>query len=266
MPLRLLACDLDGTVAGYDGQIPDISIDAITRARRQGILVVIATGRLLFAIETFLDRLQVTDEPVITGQGALIVQRNGLVLRRLTLDPAIAHEAAEIATRLGAGMAYFDESDIVVDRYVYPQAQYQAWFGGHATFDPDALSKLDGRLIKFMAIHPDLEAIPNLVTALRQAVGDRADITRSWHHFVEGTTPGADKGAALAWLCARLDIDRSEVIAIGDGGNDVTMLKWAGFSAAPADASAEARAAAQWLAPPLAEHPVAAALAHFLGW
>lgn len=278
MTIRILASDLDGTLADHSGHIRDEALDALDRARRQGILVVVATGRLPFVIGPFLDRLGVTTEPFIAAQGALIGHRDGRILRRLTLDAAVAREAALVARDLGAGMAFFQDDHIVVDGYAFPPEQYEAWFGQHGTMDPDIAAKLDGHLIKFMAIHPDVEAVPSLVASLRSALGPRADVTRSWHHFVEGTTPGADKGAALAWLCERLGVTRDEVLAVGDGGNDISMLQWAGQSAAPADADPTARAAARWIAPPIAlptaaalqsgpaPHPVAASLAYYLGW
>lgn len=268
--IRLLACDLDGTLAGQNGHIGDEALAALARARRQGILVVVATGRLPFVIGHFLDRLGVTTEPFIAAQGALIGYRDGRILRRLTLDAAVARDAARVGRALGAGMAFFHEDSIIVDGYAFPPKQYEIWFGQHGQVDPAAAERLDSHLIKFMAIHPDVDAVPNLVTALRTALGPRAEVTRSWHHFVEGTTPGADKGAALAWLCGRLGFAKDEVIAMGDGGNDVSMLRWAGHSAAPANADPAALAAARWIAPPLidgeASHPVAAGLAHFLGW
>lgn len=270
MPTRLLACDLDGTLADHNGHISDEALAALARARSEGILLVVATGRLPFVIGPFLDRLGVTTEPFITAQGALIGYRDGRILRRLTLDAAVARAAAAIGRNLGAGMAFFHEDLIIVDGYAFPPEQYEAWFGQHGRLEPTAAEQLDGHLIKFMAIHPEVEAVPALVDGLRAALGPRAEITRSWHHFVEGTTPGADKGAALAWLCARLGVAQDEVLAMGDGGNDLTMLRWAGQSAAPANGDPTALAAAGWVAPPLlpgaSPHPVAAGLAHFLGW
>ncbi|MCO6450862.1 MAG: HAD family phosphatase [Caldilineales bacterium] len=266
MPIRLIACDLDGTLADHDGHISDESVAALRRARAEGILVVPATGRMPYVIDHFLDRIEATSEPVITAQGALVGYRDGRLLRRLTLDPAIAREAAEIAKQFEAGMAYFTEDTILVDKFQTSPALYRAWFGGQALIHPDALSQINGHLIKFMVIHDDPDRVPAILAELHLHIGRRADITRSWHWFVEGTTPGADKGTALAWLCQRLGIDRHEVIAIGDGGNDVTMLKWAGFSAAPASADPFAIAAADWLAPPIEDSPVAATLAHYLGW
>ena len=266
MTIKLLACDLDGTLADHEGFISDVAVAALSRARAEGIQTVIATGRIYTVISPFLDRVGITVEPVISAQGALVTYRDGQILRRLTLDTAVARQATTIAHDFDASMAYFSEKGIMVDSYKTSPEQYQAWFGGDARLVADPLSLLDHNFIKFMAIHDDTAVVPRLLQALREGLDGHADITRSWHWFVEGTTPGADKGAALAWLCERRGIKRDEVLAIGDAGNDVTMLQWAGHSAAPESGDPNAHAAAGWIAPPISEEPVAATLQYFLGW
>ncbi len=59
----------------------------------------------------------------------------------------------------------------------------------------------------------------------------------------------ADKGTGLAALAARLGIAREEVIAIGDGENDIPMLRWAGLGVAMANAPDDVKAAADLIAP-----------------
>ncbi|NUQ38719.1 MAG: HAD family phosphatase [Caldilineales bacterium] len=266
MTIRLIACDLDGTLAHRSGYISPESIQALQRARAAGILVVLATGRMPGLIGPFLDQLGFTDEPIIAAQGALVAYRDGRVVRRLTLNAALAADAGRIAAAAGAGMAYYSDDRIFIDRLVFPADDYENWFGDLAVVHPEIAASLPPALIKFMAIHPDPEAVPGLMAAWQQHFDGQADITRSWDNFVEGTAPGADKGAALAWLCRRLGIAQEETLAIGDGGNDVTMLRWAGRSAAPASGDPAALAVAKWMAPPIEEHPVAATLERVLGW
>jgi hydroxymethylpyrimidine pyrophosphatase-like HAD family hydrolase len=63
--------------------------------------------------------------------------------------------------------------------------------------------------------------------------------------------PGADKGHALAWVAERYGIARERVMAVGDSGNDIGMLSWAGIACCPADARADVRA----ITPHIAEKP-----------
>ncbi len=264
-PIKLLACDLDGTLANLDGQISDESLAAINRARDAGILVVVATGRMPHLIERFLDRLDITTEPVIGGQGAMITYRDGTVIRRLTIDPELIRQGAAIGRKHGAAIAYFTDHELIMDRPALSPEQDTAWMGTSLRYDPDPMSQLEGDLIKIICFHPDSKAVPAMLADLQASLGDQADITRSHRWFAEVCAKGADKGSALAWLCQHLDIDKDAVLAIGDGGNDVSMLRWAGMSAAPASGDPDAIATAKWTAPHIDEHPVVAALAHFGG-
>lgn len=262
-PIKLLACDLDGTLANLDGRISDESVDAINRARSAGILVVVATGRMPHLVERFLDRLDITTEPVIGAQGAMITYRDGTVLRKLTIDPELIRQGAAIGRKHGAAIAYFTDYELIMDRPAINQEQDAAWMGYNLRYHPDPMSQLKGDLIKIINFHPDPKAVPVMLADMQDTLGKQADITRSHRWFVEVCAQGADKGSALAWLCQNLDINRDAVLAIGDGGNDVSMLQWAGMSAAPASGDPDAIAAAKWTAPHIDDHPVVGALAHF---
>ena len=265
-PIKLLACDIDGTLADDHGVISDESLAAIDHVRAQGVLLVPATGRMPNTIDHFLDRLAITTEPIIAAQGAIVTYRDGTVLRRMTIDRALIREGAAIGRRHGAAIAYFTDHELIMDRPALDPEQDAAWMGANLRYESDPLAHLDDDLIKIIAYHPDPQAVPDLLADMRAHLGKRADVTRSHRWFVEVCAPGADKGSALARLCETLGIDRADVLAIGDGGNDVSMLRWAGMSAAPASGDPDAIAAAQWTAPPIEEHPVVATLAHFLGW
>lgn len=263
MTIKLLACDFDGTLADRDGHISSATLAALDQARAAGVCVVIATGRMPATMTPYLDRLHVSDEPLITAQGAFISYRDGRVLRRLAFDADLGRQAAALARPFGASMAFYTDDEIIIDGYAASPEEYQSWFGDLIRVDPHITEHLEGEIIKFMAIQLQTEVVPHILAAWQAHLGEQAHISRSWHWFVEGSAPEANKGSALAWLSQYLGIERHEVLAMGDGGNDVSMLQWAGHSTAPADGDPAAVAAAQWTAPPLPADPVPAALKHF---
>ena len=263
--IKLIASDLDGTLVDRQGRIDEREIEALRRARSLGITVVIATGRMPTIIDHFLDRLEVgPSDPVVGAQGAVIARRDGRILRTLTIPREVAVQGAAIAREFGAVPVFYGPNVILMERVAFSPEEDAYWLGETLRYDADALAHLDGDLVKILAVHPDESVVPQLLAAFRAAFGDRADVVQSWHWFVEAVNKEANKGAAIAWVASTMGISREEVLAIGDAGNDVSMLRWAGIGVAPADASPEARAAADWIAPPLGEHPVAAALARFL--
>ena len=84
------------------------------------------------------------------------------------------------------------------------------------------------------------------------------------HPFTIDVLPKVHKSDALAWLAAELGIARGEVLALGDGINDVDMLAWAGLGVAMGDGHPEALAVAGVIAPPFDEDGVAWAIEQYV--
>ncbi len=265
--IKLLATDLDGTLLDEQGHINEEDIAALRRARKMGVTVVVATGRMPATIGPFLDRLEVTaDEPVVGGHGAVTALRNGEILHTFTIPRETVVEGAAIARTFDAVPAFYTAHDIFMERIAFSPEQDEYWLAGGIPirYDPDVLSHIDEALVKLLVVQPDVAAAPAMLEALRARLGDRAEVVRSHQWFVEVVNQDASKGAAIAWIAKQRGIRRDEVLAIGDAGNDVSMLRWAGYSAAPANAAPEALAAAKWIAPTQPENAVAATLERFV--
>jgi hydroxymethylpyrimidine pyrophosphatase-like HAD family hydrolase len=72
-----------------------------------------------------------------------------------------------------------------------------------------------------------------------------------WTAWLDLAPEGVSKASGLAEVCERLGVDRSDVLAIGDGRNDIEMLEWAGRGVAMGQAPEEVRAIADDVAPPV---------------
>ena len=107
-------------------------------------------------------------------------------------------------------------------------------------------------------------ASERLTAELQVQVGDRLTVMRSHPLFVEVTSPNVSKGKALAFLADWYGIPRAETIAVGDSGNDLSMIEWAGLGVAVANATPEVLAAADWIAPPVSENGVVAVIERFI--
>ncbi len=263
--IKLFVTDLDGTLVDHNGHIAEEDITALRRAREMGVIVVVATGRIPSTIGDFLDRLEVREgEPVVGAQGAIVARRNGEVIHTLTIPRQVAREAAIVARELNAVPVFYTVREILMERVCFSPAEDVYWLGRGLRYDPDALSHIDGDIIKVLAAQSDASRAGDVVTALQERIGERAEVVQSHHWFIEVVNARASKGAAIAWIARQLGVEQEETLAIGDAANDVSMLRWAGHSVATGDATPEAKAAADWIAPPLAEHPVAAALKRYL--
>ena len=98
-------------------------------------------------------------------------------------------------------------------------------------------------MFKVLLTAPPVRAAEHEKRLARRFMG-RLSIYRSEPYFIEIMPRGVDKGAAIAGLIERLGLEREDVIACGDGLNDLAMIKYAGLGVAMGNAQPEIKAAA----------------------
>ena len=76
------------------------------------------------------------------------------------------------------------------------------------------------------------DKIANMYNDLKSKINGELNFHRSLKHFLEIVDPQVSKGIALEKICEYYKIDKKEVIAIGDGENDISMIKYAGLGVA----------------------------------
>ena len=222
----LFAFDLDKTIVRNDYDLPREITAAIGRVKEAGHLVTVLTGRPHVAALTYLEQLGVL-EHYSTNHGAHVTGKGGEILHRRRIDKA--HVAELLADYVEHPEVEFS---CVVDDVLYvknPEDERWAW--AHT---------LNRSLEKF---HPGLDlhadkivfTADGLSASIRERVAERYPdfVMYPWEEgYLEVTGAQADKGTALELLAGELGVHQNEVVAFGDGPNDVTMLEWAGYSVA----------------------------------
>ncbi len=263
MPYRLLALDLDGTSVEYGRMATPRVKGAIAAALARGVQVVLATGRPYASARVFQSDLGLTS-PLICFQGALVRETAGdeatLLVRPLPEEPLT--QVIRLVEERGLEFNLYSEDTIYLSRLCHPESFYERWFGLPCSPVPhleDALEIMRARgtpPLKGMFIgEPDDN--DRLLPELQERFGNAYAVVRSHTLFIEITAPGVSKGSALAAVARHYGFSRDEVIAIGDNGNDVSMIEWAGLGVAVANATPDALAAADWVVPSVSEDGVA---------
>ena len=116
---------------------------------------------------------------------------------------------------------------------------------------------------RVLAVGSDEEII-QVEKRVKTLHSDSVYATRSLRHFCEILSPCAGKDKALDWLCKQMDIDSNEVVAFGNGLNDLEMLSWAGRGVAIEGGEPEALAVSSAVAPPVEQDGVAVYLSGLL--
>ena len=218
----LLAFDLDKTLVTADYDLPRPIAKAVHAARDQGHQISVLTGRPLAATTPYLDLLGV-DAYYSVNHGSYVVGVEKQVLRRAALD---AEQTAAILK------PYLDhhavEYSLIADDTLYVRdPDDERWNWAHIANRTVQKHDADAELAADKLVFAAAGRGPGIAEHVTSLYPDL--ILYPWEEdYLEVTAAKSDKGSALALIAAELNIGKENVIAFGDGPNDVTMLRWAG--------------------------------------
>ena len=238
--IRLIATDLDGTLIGADGQVSARTRAALDAARDAGIRTVPVTARQPIGLRPIAAQAGF-DDWALCGNGAYGVHlTTGEHLFAEEIPAEVQQELAEALLAAIPGLAFASVRDagegFVAQEGYAALAQLSDHKRDPATMGGVPLADVLGApSLKLVIRHPSVP-IPEIFEAL-QALGLTGfEATLSGAPFVEVMAQGVTKATGIAQVCARLGIDRHEVLAFGDALNDLEMLEWAGHGVAVANA------------------------------
>ena len=231
--IKLVALDIDGTLLApgvpADALPEQRLVDAVARLQEAGVVVMLATGRMYPGTARIATHLGIK-EPAICQQGASIHEADGRLRRAFSIDQAIALELYEYAISHGYSVAWFDHERYLVSEKT-PAAEFFAAVSG---VDIEVNARPHETGVRATGI--DIVSNENDSTGVHRLLEARYGSKVSLLDFVTVTAihnPLASKGNALRIMADQRGISQAQVLAIGDGINDVSMLTWAGHSATP---------------------------------
>lgn len=249
MAIQLIAIDLDGTLLNEHQQLNPATIDAIQRAKAQGIKVVLCSGRPLTGVRPFLEQLNLTEagDFVIAYNGAMVQHADtGDTIAAETISYADYQRLVALADDLGVHMQALDEHSLYTHNAdISHYTVREAWMVNIPLFyrTPDSFPA-DKRFVKVMLI--DEPAALDVARAqVPQAIRDDYYLVDSEPFFLEVMHKGVNKGHAVTTLAEYLNIPMSDVMTIGDQANDLPMIEVAGLGVAMGNAIPEVKAAAK---------------------
>ena len=268
---RLLVVDIDGTLLNRYGAIAAADRQALYRAAAAGIVVSLSTGRAINACRSILGGLALDTGYHTFFDGALVADPTSgdevyvqPVPREIIREITDFIEGREMILELNSATHYFAE------RENWSVEVRRKFFSLEPTIGSfDGLWQTE-RIIKATAIVRTAEERAGF-EALRDHFGDR--LSYSWTRndiardadFINIIARGVSKGRALRELAEFLEAPLDQVAAIGDGGNDRSMLEAAGLGIAMGNAAEELKAAADLVVADVESNGVADAVARLLG-
>ncbi|MDT3959184.1 Cof-type HAD-IIB family hydrolase [Staphylococcus kloosii] len=265
--IKLIATDMDGTLLNAAHEISEENIQAIEYAQSQGITVVIATGRAFYEASTPIAQTDLK-LPYICLNGAEVRDESFNISSTSNLNRELIDRITDVLNKesiyyqIYTNIGIYTENpqrdlDIYID--IAERAGQQADVekiktGIQKRIDNGTLKVVDnydkikdtpGEIVmKILAFDSDLDKIDRVSKALAES-GSLA-VSSSSRGNIEITHADAQKGIALQTIADRLQVDISDVMAIGDNLNDVSMLERVGYSVAMANATDEVKATAKF--------------------
>ena len=242
MQYKLIASDMDGTLLNDKSELTERTKTAIIRAVEAGVLFVAATGRAMSGVE-FVNALFDADMPFITLNGAVaIMGKSRRIIASTDLDFDLAKETYELGVSRGVSVIVWTGDRLWGCRECEDTIRYQEIACSKMTFISD-FNELKGLGISKVLWIDTWQNIEKYRIELVERYKGILNCFPSRPVYLEFVSIDADKGIALEEIAKATGIDRSEIIAVGDGYNDVSMLKYAGLGFAMANAPDDVKAA-----------------------
>ena len=266
LPYRIIALDLDGTLTNHDKVVTPKTREALLHAAAQGATIVLASGRPTYGIEPVAECLELHKHGgyILSYNGGNIVNaKTGEKLFSQFLPAPVIPILYKYAKEKNHALLGYAGKEIVTEM---PDDQYVR---EESRINKMNIRKVDN-LLEALEPHPtkllmtgDPADMLKAEEELSEILGEKMDIFRSAPFFLELVPKGIDKAQSLLRLMAKITLTPADLIAFGDGYNDLSMLKLAGMGVAMANAAPEVRAEADYVTLSNEEDGVAAALEHF---
>ena len=232
---RMLGLDIDGTLMTFGGEISQAVVEIVEQVRMCRTHVVLATGRSIISTLLVAEALGIRRGWAVCSNGAITIRLNpgtpgGYDIAAVrTFDPTLALEVV----RKELPHAFVAVEDLGVGFRVAKEFPMGELSGRQLVVDYDELAKQPTTRVVIRA--PGVEV--DHFDAVVQAMGLQ-DVTYAigYTAWLDLTGPGISKASALEELRGTLGVAADHTVAVGDGTNDIQMLRWAGRSAAMANA------------------------------
>ncbi len=245
--IKLVALDMDGTLLTDEKKISPVTKDCLSALTQMGIYVVIITGRSYEALKPYKEELGL-ETPVICYNGSQIVDgKTGRIMKDYTLPDKSSRYIIDFARKNDIHVQGYKEGVLYFEERRPESEMYESHVnlkGRIVNFD--SMDPLDFTKMMYVGDHENLRKAMEKVEA---GIGDTTSIMFSNTEFLEFMRKGVSKGEALHMLLSDMNIAPEEVIAFGDGDNDVPLIQAAGTGVAMGNASPAVKEAADITAP-----------------
>lgn len=236
MKYKLLVLDVDGTLLNDEREISKRTLTALLKVQQMGVRIVLASGRPTYGLMPLAKALELGNYGgfVLSYNGCQIIKaQNGEILFERRINPEMLPYLEKKARKNDFSIFTYHDDTLITDSPDNEYIKNEALLNNLKIIKEDEFSTaIDFAPCKCMLVSDEKEALIGLEQHWKKRLAGTLDAFRSEPYFLEVVPCGVDKANTLGALLEYLGVTREEVIAIGDGVCDVTMLQLAGMGVA----------------------------------
>lgn len=270
LPYSIIALDLDGTLTNSEKIITLRTFDALMKAQREGVRLVLASGRPTFGIAALANQLQLADYGgyVLSYNGGRIIDWcEKTVIFSQVVDQKLVPILYDFAEKAQLPIVTYLPDAILASKnegeYLAEEARINGMPVVVAQNFVEEAMQIEGGSTKFL-IPGEPELLIQLESEMKAALSEQMEVFRSAPFFLELPPKGIDKAQSLQRLLTHLGLERESLMAFGDGFNDLSMIQFAGQGVAMANAVEEVKSIADFVTTSNEEDGIAHALEQLL--
>lgn len=250
MNYKLIVLDLDGTLTDSKKKITTHTHDTLIEAQKRGAKIVLASGRPTYGVAPLANALELDkyEGYILSYNGGEIIDwKTGKLMYKKWLDDDVLPYLYKCAKDNHFAIVTYDHEYVLTES---PDDEY-------------VLKEALLNVMKIKKVDNFLEAIPRPITKclivgeptrlaelekeMYEKLKDKMGVFRSEPYFLELVPKGIDKAQSLSVLLEEIGMKKEEMIAMGDGFNDLSMIKYAGLGIAMANAQPVVRENADFI-------------------
>lgn len=262
-PIRLLVCDIDGTLVRHDKSLPDENVAAVRDLVARGIPVSLISARPPAGVEGIAHRLGLKG---LMGafNGGTLFERGGREVASYKVPHATAQGLLDLFTQPRVTTWMFAAGFWLTSDPENPHTPREVVSSGLQPSATRDFTPWLGKVEKLVAVCDDDPAMNRIEATARDMAGVTATVSRSQDYYLDATAPQANKGEGVSHIARLLGVPLESVAVIGDQANDLSMFRRAGLAIAMGQARPAVQDAAHEVAASNEDAGVADAIARFI--
>lgn len=246
---KLIALDMDGTLLKEDKTISKENFEAIKKAKEKGVKVVLSTGRPKKGIEKHLKELDlISNEDYCVTYNGSVIENTGtqeIIFKKL-LASEDAHYLYSLSKELDINIHALTPTSCIAPK-LSKYTELEVTLNAIDFEEVDFTTLTDSTPIVKIMFVDEPDKLSEAIAKLPEEIYEKYTVVQSAPFFLEFLDKTVNKGAGVKALADSLGINKNEVICIGDAGNDIHMIEYAGLGVAMGNAFSEVKKIANYI-------------------